>query len=162
MNQQNELVTKQTHPSYERLTAVLAQRGVLRPSEIAKALGEVQQTVKNWETRGVSRKGAMAAQEVFGIDVNWLATGEGTMQPPALPTSPLLRRADVGPAVAGGGGPTPTIETLLVQLGDLLMTADDKTRAAVADLLLRYAQNPADGERLAQAIGVLLNGSPKP
>lgn len=45
---------------------------------------------------------------------------------------------------------------LLDQLGTLLEKADTKTRNAVADLLLRYAQDPADGQRLKMAIEVLL------
>lgn len=51
------------------------------------------------------------------------------------------------------------IRQTIDRLGQLLVTADDRTRAAVAELLLRYAQNPADGERLAQAIEVLMTGS---
>jgi hypothetical protein len=41
-------------------------------SAIAKALNASPQTVKNWETRGVSKAGAMVAQDVFGCDANVL------------------------------------------------------------------------------------------
>lgn len=53
-----------------------------------------------------------------------------------------------------------TIEQTLDQLGALLEKADSKTRNDVAALLLRYAQDPAQGKRLAQAIGILLGETP--
>jgi hypothetical protein len=37
---------------------------------------ESPQTVKNWETRGISRRGAMKAQAVFGCNANELLATE--------------------------------------------------------------------------------------
>lgn len=50
----------------------------------------------------------------------------------------------------------PTVAATLQRLGDLLQEADPKTRDMVAQLLMRYAQDPADGARIAQAIELLL------
>lgn len=53
-----------------------------------------------------------------------------------------------------------SIGQTLERLGALLEKVDDKTRQDVAALLLRYAQDPAQGKRLAQAIEILLGESP--
>ena len=52
----------------------------------------------------------------------------------------------------------PTLAKTIERLGELLEKADDKTRNDVAALLARYAQNPAEGKRLAQAIEILVEG----
>lgn len=42
------------------------------------------------------------------------------------------------------------------RLGELLTQADDKTRKSVAQLLLQYAEDPTSGQRIAQAIDILM------
>ena len=44
----------------------------------------------------------------------------------------------------------------LARLGQALERAKPQTRAAVADLLSRYAQDPVQGKSLAQAIEMLV------
>lgn len=51
---------------------------------------------------------------------------------------------------------TPSIAGLMARLGQLLQAATPATRAAVAGLLAQYAQEPAHGQRIAQAIELLL------
>ena len=42
-------------------------------TELGVALGnESPQTIKNWEARGISQRGANLAQKKFGCDANWL------------------------------------------------------------------------------------------
>lgn len=48
------------------------QRDVNTPSAVARVLGVSQQALKNWETRGISKEGALAAQRELGIDCNEL------------------------------------------------------------------------------------------
>ncbi len=68
------------HPVTERLyNAAQALRGISGQSAVARALNESPQTVKNWETRGVSKAGALKAEELLGVRAAWLLTGEGAM-----------------------------------------------------------------------------------
>ena len=68
------------HPVTERLyEAAQALRNISGQSAVARALNESPQTVKNWETRGVSKAGALKAEELLGVRAAWLFTGEGSM-----------------------------------------------------------------------------------
>lgn len=61
------------HESMTRLYEIAQRRfGIQRQSDLAAALNESQQTVKNWEARGISKDGALKAQKRFGCDANWL------------------------------------------------------------------------------------------
>lgn len=62
------------HESMARLYQVTANNeGVeLGPSELARAMNESPQVIKNWETRGLSLPGALKAQEHFKCNANWL------------------------------------------------------------------------------------------
>ena len=76
------------HESVERLyKAVKQRRGVEGQSAVARLLDESPQTVKNWESRGISKSGAMKAQHEIGCDANWLITGKGSMDAQAAPLS---------------------------------------------------------------------------
>ena len=54
-----------------------AKPPVVTPTDLAKALNESPQTVKNWEYRGISKKGALASQAHFGVSATWLLEGVG-------------------------------------------------------------------------------------
>lgn len=61
------------HDSMVRLYKIaFDKKGVAGQSALARELNESPQTVKNWEVRGISKMGALKAQEVFGCDANWL------------------------------------------------------------------------------------------
>ena len=69
------------HQSAARLyRAAKEMRGIEGQSEIARLLDEFPQTVKNWESRGVSVGGALKAQSRIGCDANWLLNGTGAMK----------------------------------------------------------------------------------
>lgn len=67
------------HPSYCRLTIAAAERWppITGPSALAAELNEAPQVVTNWSTRGVSTRGAIAAQKKLGISAVWILDGEG-------------------------------------------------------------------------------------
>lgn len=66
------------HPTMTRLyEAVERLTGIKGQSAVARELNESPQTLRNWETRGVSSQGQIKAQELFGINPNWLKSGEG-------------------------------------------------------------------------------------
>lgn len=49
-------------------------------SEIARLFGVSPQQIKNWERRGISNRGMIAASKMLGISVSWLETGQGEMR----------------------------------------------------------------------------------
>jgi phage repressor protein C with HTH and peptisase S24 domain len=61
-------------------------KGLTTQAEIARELNMSSQTVNNWEARGISQRGLIAAQAVIGCSATWLDTGEGPMV--VAPTSP--------------------------------------------------------------------------
>jgi hypothetical protein len=70
------------HKSMERLYQAAKQmKGVSGQSNVARLLNVSPQTVKNWETRGVSRDGALSAQLIIGCGVHWVLTGEQDRKP---------------------------------------------------------------------------------
>jgi SOS-response transcriptional repressor LexA len=69
--------SKQRHPSMERLLEAAAKRGAVGPAAVASALGESDQTITNWASRGVSKGGAIKVQQILGISSTWITTGEG-------------------------------------------------------------------------------------
>lgn len=68
------------HPSIERLYQAAKQiRDITGQSAVARLLNESPQTVKNWESRGVSRSGALTAEAALGVRAAWLLAGDGEM-----------------------------------------------------------------------------------
>lgn len=67
------------HPSMKRLydAAQRLEFPIRGQSELARAIGQSPQTVKNWETRatGVSATGASKAQQSLGISATWILEG---------------------------------------------------------------------------------------
>ncbi|HLP99181.1 MAG TPA: S24 family peptidase [Sideroxyarcus sp.] len=60
-----------------RLYEIARAAGHERPSEVAHAMNEAQQTLKNWESRGISKAGLIKAQSIYGVNASWLETGKG-------------------------------------------------------------------------------------
>ena len=132
----------------ERIAASMKHAGV-SVSKLAAHLAISYQAVKkvvDGKSHAFTAENNAKAAAFLGVDPNWLATGKGVMLQCSTETSP--------PATVKV--PT-TVASTLSNLGDLLMQASPKTRAAAADLLSRYAQDPATGQSLAQAIELLLH-----
>lgn len=64
--------------------------GLKTQAEIARALNQSQQTVNNWEARGISKAGLLRAQGAIGCSATWLETGTPPMalQPTGAGTTP--------------------------------------------------------------------------
>jgi hypothetical protein len=71
-----------THPSIERLYGIAADHGDHSPASVARRLNVSAQRLGNWETRGISKAGALDAQDCYGADANWLRTGSGARTAP--------------------------------------------------------------------------------
>jgi len=75
-----ETFVMSTHPSAQRLfEAAEASKGLTRAAEIARVLNVSAQVIENWESRGVSKSGAIAAEAAFNVSPTWILTGNGAM-----------------------------------------------------------------------------------
>lgn len=54
-------------------------KGAYQPSEVARLLDTSSQVLKNWEGRGISKGGILAAQAAIGCRAEWLEHGTGPM-----------------------------------------------------------------------------------
>ncbi len=64
------------HETAQRLyEAAKRLKNIEGQSALARFLDETPQTVKNWETRGVSKQGMIKAEQLIGCSVNWLKSG---------------------------------------------------------------------------------------
>jgi len=66
------------HESTGRLYAAAAKLvpPISGPTELAAALSVSKQSVTNWRSRGVSKEGAIEAQRVLGINLDWVLQGQ--------------------------------------------------------------------------------------
>jgi phage repressor protein C with HTH and peptisase S24 domain len=105
----NPLMHEQMKRLYE---AAEALAGLKTQAEIARALNQSQQTVNNWEARGISKAGLLKAQSAIGCSATWLETGAPPMAlAPRLASSmahdatPAFVAADPEhPFLTGAGG----------------------------------------------------------
>lgn len=68
------------HDTTARLYQAAAQlRQIHDIAELALALAVSQQTLRNWEQKGLSKKGFQEAKQVFGLSIKWLESGDGDM-----------------------------------------------------------------------------------
>ncbi|MGA0588840.1 LexA family transcriptional regulator [Dyella sp. KRB-257] len=63
------------HPSMRRLYEAAKERGDNAPAKVARRLNVSPQRLQNWESRGISREGALTAQQAYGVDANELREG---------------------------------------------------------------------------------------
>lgn len=52
-------------------------KGIYGQTALARHLGVSPQTLFNWESRGISKKGLITCQQVLGISASWLECGQG-------------------------------------------------------------------------------------
>ncbi|AVA33343.1 S24 family peptidase [Cupriavidus metallidurans] len=64
-------------------------KGLETPTDVARALNQSQQTVNNWERRGISQGGMLKAQAEIGCSATWLQTG-------ALPMEAVKQKSSSG------------------------------------------------------------------
>ncbi len=86
------VMRRATHPSMQRLldAARVATAADRHPVEtwahLRERMGQSSGAFANWKTRGISKEGAIAAEQLFGCTVQYVMTGEV-----ALELSPLGR-----------------------------------------------------------------------
>lgn len=122
----NEVFTCETiarmHATMVRLyEAARSLKNLETPTDVARALNQSQQTINNWERRGMSRLGMIEAQKHIGCSATWLQTGKGSMtHDPSIRTANdtengldermrvVLEEPDIKPqAIAKAAGVTP-------------------------------------------------------
>ena len=86
----------------------------------------------------------------------WLLTGQGPMRPEGEATAELPAVRVSGQGNATEIGDEKTISALLRKAAPSLEKASKEVQDAVAALVLRYEENPEEGERIAKAIMALL------
>ncbi len=85
------------HHSMERLYQFVNESCQLSgQSALARRMDESPQTVKNWETRGISEGGTLKAQAIFGCNANWLLGSGKDAAAPTLPTATLVASDNTG------------------------------------------------------------------
>ncbi len=65
------------HESMIRVYKLAESKGITSQAALARILNVSSQRIKNWETRGISKEGAMIAAEIFNSDVNFIYSGIG-------------------------------------------------------------------------------------
>lgn len=86
-------------PSMQLLYDTASKKDINTPSAVARMLGASQQTLKNWDNRGISKEGAMMAQQVFGLDANALLA-LNVKEEPALTAQVTTGDAGIKPLIS--------------------------------------------------------------
>lgn len=134
----------------DRFSEGLARPGKTRKG-VADAMGVSVQAVGqivNGQTKAATAENNAAAAAYFACDPTWLATGKGSPRWGEL--GPVTRVTQESVAEAQ------TVAATINRMGELLAKANPSTRDAVTKLLLEYSQDPDRGQRIAQAIELLL------
>lgn len=85
------------HAQMKRLYfAAKELKGISTQTELARSLSASPQTLVNWESRGVSKRGLLHAQRVLGCLASWVETGAGDM---AMGAHHVAPRSDDGEAL---------------------------------------------------------------
>lgn len=89
-NMFNTATISAMHESMTRLYAAAhkVKGKKLSPSDLARALAESPQRIHNWESRGISKEGALKAQQEFNCNANWLLGTSGDAYIIPAPESP--------------------------------------------------------------------------
>lgn len=141
-----------------RIAAALSQTELGKL--IGRALGSApisKGAISQWENDQIGSlkdENLLALARVLKMPPEELKSGALNV---SLASVGLSATGTVSPALPGGNvAPKPSLPDLLEDLADRLAKADQRTRDAVGELLLRYAQAPEDGARLVKAIQALL------
>lgn len=105
----------------------------LTQNELSKKTGVGQSTISTAEREGAGSRETPKFAQACGVDVYWLANGDGSMLPDAT-ASPSNRAASLADVLDG--------------LAAYLVGVDESRREAVAALLASLARNPSDEQTL--------------
>ena len=130
------------HESAERLYLVARMTfGIEGPSAVARQLNEAPQTVKNWESRGVSAAGAIRAQEVFGCPSSWIRSGKPELD---LDKHAAVWRATHASGLQGVHSSFPSEERerrLIDAIEDWRLKASSRSQQVLDNLILLAQKN---------------------
>lgn len=115
------------------------------PTDVARALNQSQQTINNWERRGMSRIGMIEAQKLLGCSATWLQTGEAPMT-----------TADAGSAAGVnevGSGLSERLQQVLNETG-IQPAALAKAAHAPKETLDQWLSGELKSIRLDNAVGI--------
>lgn len=145
------------HPSIERLfEAAKAAKQLTTAAQIARALNVSDQVMTNWQTRGVSESGAIAAEAAFHVSPTWILTGKGAMasQWPAAAT--LSAAYGTQEAAAPWRADRPRSAADLTQwLADKLDSLPPNAQREAQEALGKLAGAPDSGKARAALIRAL-------
>ncbi len=162
------------HETMTRLyMAAKELKGVTGQSAVAALMNQSPQTLNNWETRGVSQRGLIAAEQSIGCSAVWIKTGIGAMGAGAAASvfsgsketqavSGQYRRdapaREKGDEMVGGTSSTTMAARLKRQRNKLGLTqADLAKKAGLSPALVVDMERGSDSRllgKLAEALGV--------
>lgn len=147
----NQLDMTDFHPSMTRLYKFAKDnRSIAGQTNLANALGESPQVVKNWEARGISQRGANVAQRKLGCDANWLL---GRSNHPMH--TPIEETKAHHPVIEAGSAWLWPFKTVSLAQYNLL-EADERAHIE-ADILLRV-KNRGDPEKQTEPALIAATG----
>lgn len=135
------------HESMERLYSAAKEiKKIEGQSAVARLLNELPQTLKNWESRGISKGGAIKAQEVIGCNANWLTEGKDhktgfNPSNPSYSAQEKLHPTQSGQAQAATNS-VATGKDAFITIGELLKKTDPVTKAQITPLLEQLSKTP--------------------
>lgn len=77
MQVMHDSMTRLLECAKRRTQGVPAHLRVLDAADLGRRMDQSPQTITNWKTRGVSERGAIAAERIFGCPAAWVLTGAG-------------------------------------------------------------------------------------
>lgn len=149
-------------PSMEALYKIAREKKTINsPAAVARVMNVTQQRMKNWESRGISKEGAMKAQAIFGLDANALLKAD-TANLPANEIGKKHTKKTPGTTpinedrerVVGYINPSTITDTFILTAIEILRSLKKSQReGAVANLRLYVSQlsPPRDGQALQMA-----------
>lgn len=91
------------HESMERLYQAMKElKKIEGQTNVALFFNESPQTVKNWEYRGVSKAGVLAASRELGVSPTWLQKGQGEMLASEINEFGYIEYWDIRGSCGGG------------------------------------------------------------
>lgn len=141
------------HPTTERLyQAARELKKIVGQSAVAALIGESPQTVKNWESRGVSAQGAINAGAIIGCNVQWLKSGIGQMADTTVThTSAALNESDFTPYTVNAYSDTKMLLAPVVEWASLESDLYKENKEVQAS---RYEAIPAGSKATTKWVAV--------
>lgn len=131
------------YAAFEEVARAANPKAKVGQSALARKLRTSPQRVKNWESRGISQRGAQDAQLILGVNATWIlyGTGPAFVGRPTLPTVSHLSTLD----------PDILFEALTLMVTDEWVAGRYAPRPYSDRLAELYGRIAADGGKLSEA-----------